>query len=295
MTGIVDAHHHIWRQADLPWLVGPMQPRIFGPYEPIRRDYPIREYLDDLSGNGVVKSVYVQTNWAKERFEDETAWVQRTSEETGWPHAIVAYADFSADDVRPQLDRLKRYPLVRGVRMQLHWHENPLYRFAAHGDLCADPAIRRNVARLADYGWSFDLQVFAPRCRARPGLPKPVRRSPSCCSMPECWRICRPPAAPPGAPAWCGWRRVRTSSASSRGSAPSFIATTLRMSPRIVAEALAIFGPDRCLFGSNFPIEKLWTDYRALVDAYLDAVKSNPSHRDAIMRDTAMRVYRIAP
>ena len=106
MTGIVDAHHHIWRKADLPWLVGPMQPRIFGPYEAIRRAYPIREYLDDLADNGVVKSVYVQTNWAKERFEDETAWVQRTSEEIGWPHAIVAYADFGADDVRPQLDRL---------------------------------------------------------------------------------------------------------------------------------------------------------------------------------------------
>ena len=41
MTEFVDAHHHIWRQADLPWLIGPMQPRIFGPYEPIRRDYPI--------------------------------------------------------------------------------------------------------------------------------------------------------------------------------------------------------------------------------------------------------------
>src|SRR6202030_3326527 len=67
VTAIVDAHHHIWRQADLPWLVGPMQPRIFGPYEPIRRDYPIREYLDDLFGKGVVKSVYVQTNWVKER------------------------------------------------------------------------------------------------------------------------------------------------------------------------------------------------------------------------------------
>ena len=47
MTEIVDAHHHIWRQADLPWLIGPMQPRIFGPYEPIRRDYPIEEYLAD--------------------------------------------------------------------------------------------------------------------------------------------------------------------------------------------------------------------------------------------------------
>ena len=53
VTEIVDAHHHIWRQADLPWLIGPMQPRIFGPYEPIRRDYPIEEYLADLAGSGV--------------------------------------------------------------------------------------------------------------------------------------------------------------------------------------------------------------------------------------------------
>ena len=128
-----------------------MQPRIFGPYEPIRRDYPIEEYLADLAGSGVTRSVYVQTNWAKDRFEDEAAWVQQTANEHGWPHAIVAYADFSVDDVRPQLDRLARYPLVRGVRMQLHWHENPLYRFAARPDLCADPddpAQRRAACRL---------------------------------------------------------------------------------------------------------------------------------------------------
>src|SRR5277367_1333 len=106
MTPIVDGHHHIWRQADLPWLVGPMQPRIFGPYEPIRRDYPIREYFDDIAGAGVTQSVYVQTNWAKPDFEREAEWVENTHAETGWPHAIVAYADFGADDVRPQLDRL---------------------------------------------------------------------------------------------------------------------------------------------------------------------------------------------
>jgi predicted TIM-barrel fold metal-dependent hydrolase len=90
--------------------------------------------------------------------------------EHGWPHAVVAYADFSTEDVRPQLDRLARYPLVRGVRMQLHWHTNPLYRFAARPDLCADPLIRRNMARLADYGWSFDLQVFAPQMADAAGL-----------------------------------------------------------------------------------------------------------------------------
>ena len=35
MTDVVDAHFHIWRQADLPWLLGAIQPRLFGPYEAI--------------------------------------------------------------------------------------------------------------------------------------------------------------------------------------------------------------------------------------------------------------------
>src|ERR1700722_12083815 len=76
-----------------------------GLWEPIRRDYPIEELRADLDGLGVIKSVYVQTNWAPEAYEDEAAWVQRTADRTGWPHAIGAYADMSADDVRPQLDR----------------------------------------------------------------------------------------------------------------------------------------------------------------------------------------------
>jgi predicted TIM-barrel fold metal-dependent hydrolase len=271
VTGFVDAHHHIWRQADLPWLVGPMQPRIFGPYEPIRRDYPIREYLDNLSGNGVVKSVYVQTNWA-----------------------IVAYADFSAADVRPQLDRLKRYSLVRGVRMQLHWHENPLYRFAERADLCADTTIRRNVARLADYGWSFDLQVFAAQMPDAAGLAE---------ACPNVTFVLQHAGmledlSPAGRAAWRAGM-VRLAACPNVVCKLSGLGTFIHRNDLthiagIVAEALTIFGPDRCLFGSNFPIEKLWTNYRALIEAYLDTVKSNPGHRDAIMRDTAMRVYRIA-
>ncbi len=161
MTDIIDAHHHIWRRRDLPWLDGPMQPRIFGPYEAIRRDYLIDEYLADLAGTGVTQSVYVQCNWAKDRFEDEVAYVQQVADKTGFPQAIVGYADFLVNDVRPQLDRLTKYPGMRGLRMQLQWHENPQYQFASGPDLARDPTLQKNVARLADYGWSFDLQVFA--------------------------------------------------------------------------------------------------------------------------------------
>lgn len=294
MTDIVDAHHHIWRQADLTWLSGPMQPRIFGPYEPIRRDYPIREYLDDLADTGVIRSVYVQTNWPVDRFEDEAAWVQQTADAHGWPHAIVAYADFSMDDVRPQLDRLVRYPLVRGARMQLHWHENPLYRFAAHPDLCADPAIRRNVARLADYGWSFDLQVFAPQMADAADLAE---------SCPDVTFVLQHAGmledlSPEGRNAWRGGM-ARLASCPNVVSKLSGLGTFIRRNElahirEVIDDTVRIFGAERCLFGSNFPIEKLWTSYRELIATYRAAtVQLRDEQRDALFGTTAMRVYRI--
>jgi predicted TIM-barrel fold metal-dependent hydrolase len=296
VTDIIDAHHHIWRQADLPWLSGPMQPRIFGPYESIRRDYPIREYLDDLAGSGVARSVYVQTNWPTDRFEDEAAWVQQTANEHGWPHAIVAYADFSADDVRPQLDRLARYPLVRGARMQLHWHQDPLYRFAARPDLCADPAIRRNIARLGDYGLSFDLQVFAPQMACATGLAEACPKVTFVLQHAGMWED----RSLEGRAAWrAGMSRLAR--------CPNVVVKLSglgtfihRNDPGHVADVIndtvAIFGAERCLFGSNFPIEKLWTSYRELVDTFRTATAPfRCDERGAIFGTTAARVYRLAP
>jgi predicted TIM-barrel fold metal-dependent hydrolase len=294
MTGFVDAHHHIWRQADLPWLVGAMQPRIFGSYEPIRRDYTVGEYLDDLSGCGVTQSIYVQTNWAKQRFEDEAAWVQQIADKHGFPHAVVAYADMDVDDVRPQLDRLSRYGLVRGVRMQLHWHENPLYRFAARPDLCAEPRIRDNIARLADYRFSFDLQVFAGQMAAAADL---------AASVPSVTFILQHAGMPEdlsveGRSAWrSGMQRLADchNVVCKLSGLGTFIHRNDQAHIRdIVAETVALFGPARCLFGSNFPIEKLWTSYRELVAAYQAAIAGlDEDARRSILGATAMRVYRI--
>jgi predicted TIM-barrel fold metal-dependent hydrolase len=296
MIPIVDGHHHIWRQADLPWLVGQMQPRIFGPYEPIRRDYSIDEYRGDIAGSDVVKSVYVQTNWPRERFEDEAAWVQKTAQATGWPHAIVAYADFSEPDVRRQLDRLARYDLLRGARMQLHWHDNPLYRFAARADLAADPVIRRNIRRLADYGWSFDLQVFA---RQMAGAADLAEDCPKVTFVVQHAGMLENISLEGRAE----WRAgmVRLAACPNVVSKLSGLGTFLhRNDPAHIAEVMretvGIFGAGRCLFGSNFPIEKLWTSYIALVHAYRDAACSfSEADQQAILHDTAMRVYRIPP
>ena len=64
----------------------------------------------------------------------------------------------------------------------------------------------------------------------------------------------------------------------------------------VVGQTLDIFGAGRAMFGSNFPIEKLWTGYGPLLDAYRAATSGLPaSARRAIFHDTAVRVYRPAP
>ena len=291
---VIDAHHHIWRHADLPWLSGPMVPRIFGPYEPIRRDYPIEEFLADIGGTGVVKSVYVQANWAPARAEDEVAWVQKTADESGWPHAIVGHADLLAEDVRPALDRLARYPLMRGIRMQLHWHENAQYRFAASPDLTNDPTFRRNFSALADYGFSFDLQVFSGQMAGATRL---------AADFPATTLILQHAGMPEnlskrGREEWRGGMELLAARPNVVAKLSGLGTFIHRNDPAhiaaIVRETVALFGPNRCLYGSNFPIEKLWTRYDALLDAYRAALAADPEEQKrAMLHDNAARVYRL--
>jgi predicted TIM-barrel fold metal-dependent hydrolase len=294
MTPIIDAHHHIWHRKDLPWLDGPMQPRIFGPYEPIRRDYPIEEYLSDLAGSGVTKSVYVQANWPKERSEDEVAYCQRAADERGFPHGIVGYADFLSADVRPQLERLIKYPNMRGLRMQLHWHDNPQYRFAASADIVRDPLLQKNIEQLADYAWSFDLQVFSGQMAAAAEL---------AASCPKVTFILQHAGmledlSPAG---WEQWRNGMRGLAAQLNVVCklSALGTFIhRNDPdhiaKIVGECMAIFGPSRCLFGSNFPIEKLWTQYSDVIAAYRRALEPfGEEAARAVLYGTAARIYRL--
>ena len=291
---IVDSHFHVWRRADLPWLTGPMQPRIFGPYEPIRRDYPMAEYLADHAGTGVAKAVYVQANWPPERAYDEAAWVQGLAAETGWPHGIVAYADMTVDDARPALDRLMALPRLRGIRQQFHWHENPLYRFAARPDLSTDPAVQRNVSRLADYGLGFDLQVFADQMEgaaalagACPGTTLILQHA----GMLE-------DLSDRGRAAWRAGLAQLAACPNVVCKLSGFGTFLHRLDPAHIAwltgEAVAAFGADRCLWGSNYPIEKLWTGYGPLLDAHRDAARTlTEAQQTALFHDTASRVYRL--
>ncbi len=295
MQKIIDSHFHIWRRQDQPWLVGPMVPRIFGPYEAIRRDYPIEEFLADQNGSGVEKGVYVQTNWAREDFEKEVAFVTETAGRTGWPHAIVGYADMTVDDVRPQLDRLARYPLLRGVRMQLHWHETPAFRFASSADQVIDPKVRANVRRLKDYGLSFDLQLFPSQMKD--GLQLVGENPETNFILTHCGMLTA--GDPSTVEAWKAGLRTLAQAPNANAKLSGLGTFAHRNDPALIAliydAAIEIFGSERLMFGSNFPIEKLWTSHAELVAAHRAAVADRqPSEQANIFWNTAERVYRQA-
>jgi predicted TIM-barrel fold metal-dependent hydrolase len=178
--------------------------------------------------------------------------------------------------------------------MQVHWHQNPQYRFAKHADVADDPAFRRNLAALADYDLSFDLQLFAPQmagaARLAADFPKTtfvLQHAGMLEDLSETGRA--------------EWRAGMTLLAAQPNvvSKLSGLGTFIhRNDPehiaRIVRETVALFGADRCLYGSNFPIEKLWTDYTALFAAYRAAVAPySADEQVAMLGGTAARIYRI--
>lgn len=291
---MIDAHHHIWRQTDLPWLLGPEQPRIFGSYAGIKRDYPIDEYLVDIADCGIKRSVYVQANWAPNWFADEAAWVQSIADKTGWPDAIVAYADFTVDDVRPQLDKLAQYPRVRGIRQQLHWHENPAYRFAATDSVGSSPVFQKNLAYLEQYDWCFDLQLFTTQVEHAIALAT---------ACPNVNMILQHAGMPEDTTdtGWHHWHNAMAAMAQHdniyvklSGLGTFVHCVDEAMIQRVVTDTVSLFGAERCMYGSNFPIEKLWASYSDVFTA-LKRATSALSDTDvaAIFNDTAERVYRL--
>jgi predicted TIM-barrel fold metal-dependent hydrolase len=290
---IVDAHHHFWQMKDLPWLIGDPVPRIFGPYDSIRRDYPIEEYLADIRVCGVGKTVYVQVNWTPYQEVDETRWVQSVADKHGRPNAIVGFADLTSPDVEKTLASHLKSPLFRGVRQQLHWHANPQYRFASRPDLMNDSQWRRGFALLQELGLVFELQVFASQMADGARL---AADFPGTIIILEHAGMLEDRSED----GWNRWRAGMQLLAQHPNvyTKISGLGTFLHRFDRdairpVILETIEIFGPDRCMFGSNFPIEKIWTDYKTLFDGVASILEElDPTEKAAVLGGTAKRVYR---
>ena len=289
---IIDAHHHIWRKNDLPWLRDEPQPRIFGEYASIRRDYPIEEYLADIQAQNVEKSVYVQTNWTPSDGVKEVAWVQSVADRSTHLNAIVGYADLGSPKVEETLAQQRQFTRFRGIRQQLHWHTNSQYRFASRPDLMNDSAWRRGFSLLEKFGLIFELQIFANQmsdgaalAAAFPGIKIVLEHA----GMLE----------DRSREGWERWREGMRQLAKERNvyvklsGLGTFERTCSKELMRpVIVETVEMFGPNRCMFGSNFPIEKIWTSYAELLAAYQSVLADfSLQERNEIMGNTAATVY----
>jgi len=290
---IIDSHHHVWEQSDIEWLQGDIQPRIFGDYTSIKKDYLIDDYIDDVVDFNVEKSVYIQCNWSKSRCLDEARFIDECYNKSGWPCAFIGYCDLLDSNAREMIDRLFDYPLTRGIRMQLHWHKNDLYSFANSPSIMDDKIFNKNFEHLIKHNAVFELQVFQGQMQSTEKL---IDRYPDInfilqhAGMPH-------DLSDDGMKEWYNFI-TKLSEYKNLFIKLSGLGTFINQNDpkfinEIVNKVLKIYSSDRCLFGSNFPIEKIWCNYGDIIDAY-NAATSKLSEIDKknIFYETANRLYK---
>ena len=284
-SAFVDTHVHLWdrREHDLGygWLDGDDFP--FGDHVAVRTArFSVPELRAEGRLAGLTKVVHMNAAFGARDPVAETAWLQRLADETGWPDAAVVTCDLAAPDVAEQLARHGAHRVFRGVREM-----GPAARFA-------DPAFRRGYAELGRVGGLFfhtvgleNLPVALDLVRAHPetgfvldqaGMP-PDRHPETF----EAWgEMLRAFAAEPNT--FC--------KVSSLGMVePVWMPASRR--PWVLAPIEA-FGADRVFFGSNWPVERLYSSYTDVVEAFRYAtVDLTAGERHAVLAGTAERVLRI--
>ena len=290
----IDTHHHIWQRRDVAWLADPPVPRMFGDYFGIRRDYPVEEFMNDVKPEGVVKSVHVTAMWGPNRALDETRWLQTVADKHGFPQGIVCNADLADPGADAALKAQKQFPNLRGVRQMLYWDNDPLRQGAPRADFCNSPDFRRGFALLENHNLHFELQVFAGQAAHAAELIKAfpnVRmilvhagmltdRSQAAIDQ---WRaaLARMAAFPN--------LHVKIS-----GLGMFSNGITLPQARQVIRDVIQIFGIERTIYGSNFPLEKLHASYADFLGTYRAVLSEYPEvDQRKVFHDNAVKFYRL--
>ena len=288
-TPIVDAHMHLWdlQHPDLHWshlqdpdfvhpIIGPQLGRL------AESNYEILDYLRDIEGWGVAKSMHVQAAMGSKDPADETKWLQGLADEHGFPQGIVGEADLRDPKVSELLERHCQYPNMRGIRD------------FSYGDYLVHPDFHRGFALLEEYGliasldvkWE-DMEKLALLAEQHPGVVIvldhagfPTERTKEYLEnwmggisrIAECENIyCKVSGLGMGDNEW----------------------DTDRIRPW-VDHCIDCFSDDRTIFASNWPVDSLWSDYGTIVQAYREILSVRPEvEQEKILGGNAARLYRL--
>lgn len=295
MNPIVDAHHHLWDldACRYPWLMAKGEQRFFGDPTPIQKNYLVSDLRADAGERELVASVHVQVGVAPGDELEETRWLQATAERHGLPSAIVAYCDLESPDAPERLAEQKMYERVRGVR-QIIGRSDEEDAATGSGALLENPRWRERLHGLSQLGLTFDLQLTprqTPRAAEVVADAAPTRVALCHCGSP--WD-----QSTQGLRAWRAGidllAQLPNVVCKISGLGMFDHQWTVDSIRPIVEGCIDAFGADRCMFGSNFPVDKLHADYGAVWDAYEKIVEPlTADHQQRLFRETALEFYRI--
>jgi len=312
---IIDAHHHFFDTV------------------PGFPAYSLDDLRADASGHHVVRSVYVQCHehYREDgpkhlRPVGETEWVDAIARQAAQTPdglqigAIVAAADLCQGAAVEELLAAHQdaSPLFRGIRDSAAWAEGSgIHRAASvgHAGLYAEKSFREGLATLARMGLSYDAYHYHPQTLGLADLAR---------AFPDTAIVCDHLSTPLGVGPFAGeamreeifaqWRKDVSGLATcenvvmklggmampwngfgwDRASRPPTSDELVTAQRRYYDHALSAFGADRCLFESNFPVDKLSVSYDVLWNAFKKIVAgASEDDKHALFYGTAARVYRI--
>jgi L-fuconolactonase len=278
---IVDAHHHIWdpTRADYAWMTGP--------YEPVRRPFTPADLAPSLDANGIDATIVVQARMAL----DETYELLAAAAATPFIRGIVGWVDLTDPDVADTIAVLRERPggeRLVGIRHQVH--DEP------DADWLGREDVRRGVRAVGEAGLVYDLLV---RTRELPAALAIARALPDQRFVID--HIAKPPIREGQLEPWAdriaafgGLDHVAcklsgmVTEADWRHWQPSDLTP-------YVDHVLAVFGPQRLLFGSDWPVCLLASSFDGVLAVARETLGGlSESETAAVFGGSATGIYRLA-
>lgn len=293
---IIDPHHHLW---DLslgkhPWL-SPSDPTVqaLPGLSSIAHDYLVADYVRDSSRHDVVATVHIEALWAGDPV-GETRWLDTLDKAHGIAARYVAGAALGTPEAAGIIARQAAAERVIGVRGILSCHPDSKKSFVTNPDLAYDPDWRRDVALLSAHDLHLELMMYPYQVQAVADLAQTFPRLPiviNHCGSP----IDRDDAG------LRRWREGLTRLAalpnmSIKVSNPGAYDQdwTLDSIRAVALHCIDSFGPDRAMFGTDYPVSRIQMSYDQIMDTFKTIAEVfSPSDQRKLFHDTAQRTYRL--
>jgi len=294
----VDAHQHFWN-LDLhpyPWLQGETVPNFrYGDYSALRRNYLPEDYARDTAACAPAKTVHIEAEWARDDPVAETRWLMEVAARHGRPTVIVGHAQLDRADVAEVLAGHAASPLMRGIRNKpVTAARREDARRGVPGSM-DDERWRRGYALLAEHGMSFDLQAPWWNLDQAAALAH---------DFPDTQLVLNHTGLPSDRSdaGLQGWRDAMARLAREPNVAVKISGLGLpgrawaqADNVPVIRDAIDIFGPERCMFASNYPVDSLVASYDTILAGFVAAIEIyGARERRALLHDNAIRIYRMA-